>query len=39
MRALSDLNDFNINAFNLMQSEDALMNTMAFKEIKMKENP
>ena len=39
IKALNELNDFNINAFNLMQSEDALMDTMAFKEIAMKENP
>ena len=39
LKALSDLNDFNINTFSLMQSEDALMDTMAFKEISMKENP
>jgi len=38
-KALSNLNEYNINAFSLIQSEDSLMDTMAFKEIAMKENP
>lgn len=36
-KALEELNDYNINEYNLMQSEDSLMKTIALREIKMQE--
>ncbi len=35
--ALTDLNDYNINEYNLFQSDESLMRTIAFKEIKIQE--
>ncbi len=36
LRILKYLNEVNINQFSLFQTEDALMNTMAFKEIELR---
>ncbi len=38
IRALKYLNDYNVNSFSLMQTEDSLAKTLAFKELELNEN-